>query len=143
MTDTIIAKPAFRSKLIVDAFKGFPYELIEPLIYDSAVLGQTVVVPSGFLTDFASIPWFFHRILPKDGPYNPAAVIHDRLYARGSVTAYGPTITRAQADAVLNEAMEVCQVATWRRWLIYRAVRLGGQHAWNEYRAGRHPNGIV
>ncbi len=133
----------FHSRLIVNAFKGFPYELIEPLVYDSAVLQERIEVPEGFLTDFASIPWMFWKILPKDGPYNPAAVIHDFLYADALKVQGEPSITREQADKVLDEAMGVCKVAGWRRWLIYRAVRIGGKGPWNAYREGRHPNGII
>nr|WP_294255374.1 DUF1353 domain-containing protein [Propionivibrio sp.] len=51
-----------------------------------------------------------------------AAVIHDYLYATASVS-------RADADDVLLEAMEDEGVPAWRRWGMYLAVRaFGGSH---------------
>jgi len=39
-------------------------------------------------------------------------------------------ITRAQADAVLDEAMTVTGEPAWRRWLMWSAVRVAGGWAW-------------
>ena len=39
-----------------------------------------VVVPTGFVTDLASIPRVFWSVLRPDGEYAYAAVIHDYLY---------------------------------------------------------------
>lgn len=39
-----------------------------------------IVVPEGFITDFASIPRFLWSIYPPTGRYQEAAVIHDWLY---------------------------------------------------------------
>jgi hypothetical protein len=60
--------------------------------------------------------------------YDGAAVLHDWLYRAGGVT-------REQADAVFDEAMGVLQVGRVARWLMYRAVRIGGSTKWNQYRA--------
>ena len=37
-------------------------------------------MPTGFVTDFASIPPIFYSVLRPDGEYAYAAVIHDYLY---------------------------------------------------------------
>lgn len=94
--------------------------------------GQTIYVESGSRTDLASIPRLAWTILPPDGPWLKAAVLHDRLYERrGDVTRLGhPALyTRAEADAILNEAMGVLGVPDEQRAMIYRAVRLGGARA--------------
>lgn len=78
-------------------------------------------VPAGFETDFASVPQLFWNILPPTGSYGKAAVIHDFLYRTRGIA------TRAQADAVLLEAMTFLNVGWWTRQIIYWGVRLGGR----------------
>lgn len=120
----------FRSPLIFNDENGLPYTLCVALVYDSDLLKREVRVPKGFKTDLASIPRLFWVLLPKSGPYDRAAVLHDFLYATNGVT-------KAQADKVLKEAMELLKVPGWKVSLIYAAVRLGGGKAWNDYRSGR------
>lgn len=87
-----------------------------------------VIVPAGFETDFASVPWFFRRIFPPagDGPrarWGPASVVHDFLYRTG-------TGTRREADRIFREAMQAEGVSAWRRWAMWAAVRVFGSAAW-------------
>jgi len=114
--------------------------LLEPLEYrvGSAESGETIVVPAGFLTDFASIPWGLWNLFPPLGPWARPAIIHDFLYAtRGDgwafqrcwITRERP-YARAEADAIFREAMRVVGVDAWRREVMYRAVRLGGGGGW-------------
>lgn len=91
-----------------------------PLVYESS--DRTIIVPSGTLTDFASVPrlpiafWFTADCA------HAAAVIHDYLYATGSVS-------KRQADKIFLQAMEETGVSWLQRKLMYRAVRLfGGSH---------------
>lgn len=122
----------------------------EEFIFYSARLGRLIKVPAGFVTDLASVPrlpvmyWLFGATADE------AAVIHDFLYR-------DMTTTRADADAVFAEAMEVIArikqgalaadgVPAWRRWLasvaddarrgaMWAGVRVGGGRAFKE-RAG-------
>lgn len=84
--------------------------------YPSATV---IVVPVGFETDLASIPRALQWLFPPDGAYTKAAVLHDYLYRCG-------LFSRAQADAIFREAMQVLGVPAWQCWLIYRAVRVFG-----------------
>ena len=116
----------------------------DPLRYDVGAedSGETITVPAGATTDLASIPRLVSGILPPDGPWAKAAVVHDWLYStRGECLRHesdGWTLyrtrrrayTRAEADKILGEAMEVLGVPAWKRAVIYRAVRLGGQGGW-------------
>jgi hypothetical protein len=86
---------------------------------------RNIIVPIGFVTDFASIPRVFWSILPKDGPYAFAAVIHDHLYWEQSES-------REAADLTFRYAMEDFKVDSVSVNLIYAAVRLGGGSAWEE-----------
>ena len=86
-----------------------------------------VTVPELTLTDFASVPRIFWAILPPDGQYAQAAVLHDYLYQTH-------TLTRVEADKLFLEAMECLGVALWKRQVMYWAVKLFGQPAYDKGR---------
>ena len=83
-----------------------------------------VLVPLGFVTDLASIPRVFWEILPPQGRYAYAAVIHDYLY-------WTQTRPRNEADDILKLAMQDSKVDAVTVASIYEAVRAFGQAAWN------------
>lgn len=98
---------------------------IQSIGYSNRTFGYRIIIPAGFVTDFASVPRFFWRLIPPTGRYTRAAVVHDFLYRTPRLC------TRAQADAVLYEAMKFpCHVGFFTRWTIYAGVRLGGAHAY-------------
>lgn len=100
---------------------------------------DVIVVPPGFVTDLASIPRPFWTLLPPDGPWVKAAVIHDFLYYTDGtgvwkkhpkmITRAAP-YTRAEADWILRDAMRDRGVDVFRRNLIWLAVRIGGRFGW-------------
>ena len=93
--------------------------------------GQTyrlVEVPEGFVTDLASIPRVFWEVLRPEGRYAYAAVVHDYLY-------WTQTRPRAEADQILNFAMQDSKVSNAQRWAIYQAVDKFGQEAWDNNRS--------
>jgi len=103
------------------------YELTAPLSYFSALAG-VIVVPAGFVTDFASIPRAAWSLLdPEDPVILFASVVHDYLYSAGESAG-----TREQADAVLIEAMAVCGASAWQRQIVYHAVRWFGASHWSK-----------
>ena len=79
-------------------------------------------VPAGFVTDGASIPRAFWRVLRPFGKYIEAAVLHDYLYAHPEV--YGTT--QKEADDLFKLAMRDCGVSKWKRNVMWAAVRVGG-----------------
>ncbi len=103
-----------------------------PFRYQSDIAGL-LAVPVGFKTDFASVPRIgvIYAML-GDCAHEPA-VVHDWLY-------YAGLTTRAKADDVLFEAMEVIGVPAWRAFPIYWGVRLGGWYAWNDHRKKADPH---
>jgi hypothetical protein len=82
-----------------------------------------VTVPKGFTCDLTSIPRIFWSLLPPDGPYAFAAVIHDYLY-------WFQTKTKDEADLVLRYAMEDLKVDPSIVEAIHLAVKYGGSSAW-------------
>lgn len=95
------------------------WRLLSPFVYFSQILGRHVIVPSGFLTDFASVPRVPVAFLLTGDSGHEAAVIHDWLYTSHEVN-------RSTADAVFREALEAGGEPSWRAWLMWAGVRLGG-----------------
>jgi len=93
-----------------------------------------IIVPAGFVTDFASTPRALWSVLPPTGRYQLAAVVHDFLY-------WDQACQREQADAIFRVAMSESNVKPRERDLMWRAVRQFGQSAWDgntaAKRAGR------
>lgn len=78
---------------------------------------ESVIVPFGFLTDFASVPRGLWNLCPPDGEYTQAAVLHDFC----CVTNPFP---QAKIDWIFLESMGVLGVPKWKRWLMYFCVRV-------------------
>ncbi len=108
------------------------WQVVQPLIYEVGELGSGKVIeaPTGFETDFASIPWPVSMILPRWGRWGRAAVIHDFGYELISGGTPHPLMpTRKAADCVFHEAMLVSGVPRFLAFLMWVAVRIfGGSH---------------
>ena len=103
--------------------------------------GEEILVPDGFTTDFASVPRLFWIILPPDGRYTQAAVLHDYLYSvageiPGHIHDDGKIIhnivyKRKDCDKIFIKAMRVLGVGWCKRVAMHRAVRAFGFIPWN------------
>lgn len=101
---------------------GRTYRLLAGFVYLTELAPQgcrCIYVPSGFVTDFASVPRPIWNILPPTGRYGKAAVIHDWLYRCTDVD-------RATCDRVFLEAMETLGVSWFTRRTMWLAVRAFG-----------------
>lgn len=97
------------------------WRLIGPLAFRSRELGVTIVAPTDFVTDFASVPRVVIAYLFVGNTAHAAAVIHDYLYRTPEYQ-----IDRKRADLVMLEAMRATRVPRLRREAIYLGVRMGG-----------------
>ena len=98
-------------------------ELLEDLVFESSVDGGVirVCVPAGTKTDLASTPRWLWWLFPPDGPWEPAVILHDYLYAK-------LRCSRFLADALMREALHtIKEIRTWRRIAMYYGVRLFGR----------------
>jgi len=130
-SDAPLAQPGgeFLTKLRDERVSLFGKDrvLLAPLTYYSALLADVVLVPEGFVTDYASVPrapltyWLF------GGIGDEAAVVHDYLYEKGIVP-------REVADVIYGEALTACGVPTWRRAPMVLAVRMFGASRYLEQR---------
>ena len=99
-----------------------PYILAAPFAFHSQSVAMPVVeVPTGYRTDFASIPRFFWRVLPPVGRHSKAAVIHDWL-----CDAEPKACDHIQAAEIFGRAMAALRVGRAKRAIMVWAVRYFG-----------------
>jgi len=83
-----------------------------------------VDIPEGYISDGASVPRIFWWVLPPQGDYGQAAVLHDFLCEHLIRIKNGQreSITRVQADNALRNAMRDLGVPRWKRNIMFIAV---------------------
>jgi hypothetical protein len=105
--------------------------LASDLTYHIGQSDKVIVVPKGFVTDFASIPELFWSTgLSPQGPYSKAAIVHDWLY-------WSQGCTKSQADNILVIAMKESGVSASTVTFIAVGLQLGGKRGWNQDTAER------
>jgi hypothetical protein len=88
--------------------------------------GETIRVPDGFMTDFASIPFLFRWWQTGSvGPQRVAAYFHDWLYS--SQTG---RFSRKDSDRIFREVMKAAGGSGSKRYAMWAALRVGGFMAW-------------
>src|SRR5215207_3681703 len=103
-----------------------------PLIYEVGEKGpgRAIVVPSGFITDGASVPRFLWGMLPAWGKYSRAAVVHDYLLeCLVRRDPHAEALNRRAADLIFYEAAAVSGTGCLMRWFLYAGVYIGRQNA--------------
>ena len=105
-----------------------------PFAFVSPTLGR-IEIEEGFDTDYASVPRGLWNLYPPDGPYSPAAWIHDYLYWYQEIN--GEPVERHEADEVFLQAMASLGIGWFTRNVLYRAVRTGGGGPWKRARNER------
>lgn len=125
--------PGFNDRLQVEQVDSTHWRLLSTFRYDSAVAQARIVVPAGFVTDFASVPRLPIAFLLFGDMAQAAAVIHDWLYTTG-------LFAKAIADSVFYEAMRASGIGFWRARVMYWGVAYGGGLAWAKHRADHDPN---
>lgn len=94
------------------------WRVLAPLVYYSDVLEATVIVPTDFETDFASVPRLPLVYALTGDTGHKSATVHDFLCRK-------KLVERDVADKVFREALQVEGVPGWRRALMYAGVRFG------------------
>lgn len=121
---------SFTEPLIVKKLKGRMWEVTRSFDYyvGEENSNDKITVSKGFITDFASVPRPFWIVVPPDGQYSQAAVLHDYLYRMQKVGRNRRS--RKECDQIFLEAMSVLNVPLWKRRIMYRAVRMFGWIPW-------------
>lgn len=116
--------PTYRALRAVVNSKGvrrFALDETYAYLYDATC--EVIVVPEGFLTDFASIPGAA-RALFNPADYAEASLVHDWLYAVGT---NGDEQARKKADEVFRAMLKETAFPGWKVTAMYRSVRMGGK----------------
>lgn len=129
---------SFTELLLVEQLPNGFWKIERDLVYFVGEEGSEdkITVSAGFISDFFSIPFPATMFLPKSEKGNAAAVLHDFLFSiLGEVKTPYNNIkrTRAQCDKIFLESMKVLGVNWFKRWIMYRAVRMGGGFIWNKH----------
>ena len=111
------------ARLIRDDRDGL-WELLEPLSFQSDLLGRTITAPKGHRTDFCSVPRVPLAYDMLGNRARMAGTIHDFLYVSHETT-------REQADEVLREMLVLDGVSECEAQQFYLAVRMFGAEHWN------------
>lgn len=104
--------------------------LLRPYKWVIGNTNESIVVPTGFVTDHASIPRPFWTFLSPKGRYARAAIIHDYLY-------YSQQCSRAQADNLISIAMKESGVNIVEQTAIDWGLYWGGRLGWEENRRSK------
>ena len=113
------------------------WKVLESFIFysDESGLGFRIwiKVPTGFITDGASVPKPFWSLFPPLGNYGQAAILHDYLRDVGLAYHDGEewignkykefTVSVKESDYIFLEAMKVLGVGWIKRTIMFLAVR--------------------
>lgn len=124
-TSTVVANPAtgFDRDLALRALSAHTWILTEPLTW-TGPLGDTFTVPTGFITDLATVPRFLHWLTLPYGAYTRAAVLHDWLIVE-RINHPDPEqrVTSRDTDGIFRRVMAELGVPWAKRWTMWAAVR--------------------
>ncbi|TFV91422.1 DUF1353 domain-containing protein [Blastococcus sp. CT_GayMR16] len=119
------------------------YSTVGPTEYvgDPGSGGDVITIPGGFTTDLASVPRLFWALIPPQGAYESAAVLHDYLCAqlaeqyagtyRVDIDAWTPErgwpqrISARDTDGLFRRVMREAGVPFLIRWVMWVGVRWG------------------
>lgn len=119
---------------------GTGHGLFSPKIFEYAadwtitIDGETFTIQKGDRTDFASVPRFVQMFLSAASIYSIGAEVHDMLYYTGRMPK---EVADAWFHAILRD---VDKIHWFSRGVMWFALILFGQWAWNEHRKAGHPN---
>lgn len=113
---------SFTTPLILEMLPDRKFKVMEEFIFYVGDIddNEIIAVHKGFITDLASVPRIFWNILPPNGKYGKATVVHDYLYVNAIES-------KKYADDVFLEAMKVLGVGKAKRYMMYYAVRMFGK----------------
>ena len=114
-------KTKFKNKASVTHIGKKLFRLNEPLTIYSSALGMEVTAPKGFLTDFASIPWFAQSFVQVLGNNIRSAIIHDWLCTNKGKEK--TKLTQKQADALFLEGLKIDEVRWGKARIMAAGVR--------------------
>lgn len=123
---------SFTDGIEVKPLGGGKYKLIKSFEYYYTVgknLTESIIMPKGRVTDFASVPALLHWLLPPtDKHLMKPSLIHDVLYSEELITNKntGAYFTRKESDIEMFKMMMILGAPRWKLFSVYTALRLFG-----------------
>lgn len=97
------------------------YRTVGPTVYVGST--DVIQIPDGFQTDLASVPRIFWSVLPPDGTYERAAVVHDWHCVH--LAAGDCRISSRDTDGLFRRMAREGGAGLVTRWLLWVGVRWG------------------
>ena len=115
-------------------------ELGRNLEFRSRKTGRLYIVPRGFVSDLASVPWWLRSLAPPWQQSARAGLLHDYAYRIGAHPAGSiRKITRSEADLLLWEGLRADDVGRIRARAMWAAVRTCGASSWRRKKTSWRP----
>ena len=98
-------------------------------------VSKRIQIEKGYTHDGASVPRFARWLIDRDGVHRESALLHDYLYEnRGYIDLDMDSFfyNRKDADQIFRECLKFQGLASWKVFLMYNAVRIGGGLYWND-----------
>lgn len=125
VTSTVAADPTtgFDRDLALRAVTATTWMLTEPLTW-TGTKNDIFVVPSGYVTDLASVPRCLHWLTLPYGAYTRAAVLHDWLIT-DRINHLDPAlrVSSRDVDGIFRQVMRELGTPWAKRWTMWAAVR--------------------
>ncbi len=110
-------------RLELRSVDGRDFTVLRQIGYDADGYNESFTAPADlttFETDLASVPAVFGWLVPRNGLFLPAAVLHDALV---DLPQYiGPPVSRMEADRIFRSAMIGLGTGMVRAYLMWSAV---------------------
>jgi len=114
---------SFTTPLKVEVLDSYNFKVFETFKFYDDTDKENIIeweVPTGFITDFASVPRIFWALIPPNGKYTKAAVLHDWMYKYA-------IMNKAYADLTFYRGMLILGVPQWKAYAMYKVVSMFGK----------------
>ncbi len=133
---SLLCSCAVQQSPTLQPFSDVEYWIVRgPLVYEIGNTNEKIIVPAGFVTDFASVPPELRPMFPRVGQYLFAAIVHDYLY-------WNQICSKEEADEIFYLAMKESGVGGFTRLAFFQAVDKVGMSSWEENKQNKE-NGYI
>lgn len=95
---------------------------------------DTITIPEGFIWDLSSVPRFLWSLLPPDGDFEVATIIHDYLYKHLMYTRKFCDREMLIWSIKVSGTKTKISMRNVDNYIRYYGVRIGGWYKWNKNR---------
>lgn len=102
--------------------------VLDEYIFWSSRLQSIIIIPRWMVTDLASVPKGFRWLISVNERHRIPSLPHDFGYKFSDELKS----SKEDWDNVFNDFMKVFGTSTWKRYLMYMAVKVGGKSSWED-----------